>query len=337
MYPRHFVMTERLQTSYFHSGAGRPKRLLLLHGNLSSAAFFLPLFAELARSFEVAAPDLRCFGDTEDLPVDATRGYRDWSDDVYAFARALGWDRFLLVGWSMGGNVAMQFTIDHSEMVEKLILIAPGSPYGFGGSRDEQGTLRQPEGLGCGGGCVPPILLNSIGNPNRAFLRDVLRNLYFNPPFRIGWEWENLFIREIGKIKRGEDRWPGNYHASLRWPFFSAGDKGVLNAMSPPYADLSAFLDLEDKPSVLWIRGEDDQIVSDCSMLEFGALGKMGMIPGWPGNQAFPPQPMIAQTRRFFRRYRDAGGDVIETVIPGGHMCALEHPAQFLSALRAFA
>ena len=53
----------------------------------------------------VVAPDLRGFGGTEPLPVDATRGVRDWSDDVAAAVDALGWAgprRVHAVGWSLG-------------------------------------------------------------------------------------------------------------------------------------------------------------------------------------------------------------------------------------------
>ena len=96
------------------------------------------------------------------------------------------------------------------------------------------------------------------------------------------------------------------------------------------------FLDVEPKPPVLWIRGDDDQVVSDNSMLEFGNLGRIGMIPGWPGEEVYPPQPMVKQTRYFLDQYRSRGGSYIELVIPGGHVCILESPMQFVTALDAF-
>lgn len=336
MYPKRTLETERLRTGYYRSGAGMDRKLLLLHGNFSSSAFFLPMFQVLSRSWDVAAPDLRCFGDTEDAPLDATRGYRDWSDDVFAFVRALGWERFTLLGWSMGGNVAMQFTVDHREMVEQLILIAPGSPYGFGGSYGENGELYYPVGLGAGGGMANPSFINYISGDSRLFLRTILRTLYFKPPFHMSWAWENLFIKEITKIKEGGAQYPGNYGVSLRWPYVVAGNKGVLNAMAPPHADLSALLEVPDKPEVLWIRGDADDIVSDHSMMEFGGLGELGLAHGWPGPLVYPPQPMVTQTRRFFDRYQDRGGQVKEVVIPGGHMCPLESPEQFFAALNEF-
>ena len=47
------------------------------------------------------APDMRCFGDSEPAPLDATRGLADWADDMFALVRALGIDEPPhLVGWS---------------------------------------------------------------------------------------------------------------------------------------------------------------------------------------------------------------------------------------------
>ena len=106
--------------------------------------------------------------------------------------------------------------------------------------------------------------------------------------------------------------------------------------MSPKNGNLSAFLDVEPKPEVLWIRGEADRIVSDTSMMEIGYLGKIGLIPGWPGETVYPPQPMVKQTRYFLDKYREKGGRYAELVIPGGHVCILESPVHFISALDAF-
>ena len=125
MIEKKLIRTNRLETAYFHGGIpGKPK-LMLVHGNASSSVFYLDLMNRLADLFEMVAPDLRCFGDTESLPVDASRGLRDWSDDIYELTKALGWENFVLLGWSMGGGVVMQYAIDHSEQLDGLVLEAP--------------------------------------------------------------------------------------------------------------------------------------------------------------------------------------------------------------------
>jgi len=52
----------------------------------------------------------------------------------------------------------------------------------------------------------------------------------------------------------------------------------------------------------------DDQIVSDASALDFGTLGQLGFVPGWPGAEDFPPQPMVTQMRHVLDQYAGAGG-----------------------------
>ena len=331
------IDTDTIRTAYYRSGEGKPRKLLVLHGNYSSSVFFMPLMPGLEDRYDIAVPDLRCFGHSEARPIDATRGYRDWSDDVYAFCKAIGWERFLLLGWSMGGDIAMQFCTDHPGMVEKLVLVAPGSPYGFGGTKDEKGTPHVPIGLGSGAGTANPMLTFSGMMGDTQFIRRIMNEYLFKAPFRMNPEWEEQFVQTISSVKVGYDYYPGNYQATWKWPYVVAGDKGVLNTMSPRYGNLSAFLDVEPKPPVLWIRGDADQIVSDRSMLEFGNLGRIGLIPGWPGEKEYPPQPMVKQTRYFLEQYKARGGAYIELEIPGGHVCILESPLQFITALDTFA
>ena len=79
------IDTDTIRTAYYRSGEGKPRKLLVLHGNYSSSVFFMPLMPGLDTRYDIAVPDLRCFGHSEARPIDATRGYRDWSDDVFAF------------------------------------------------------------------------------------------------------------------------------------------------------------------------------------------------------------------------------------------------------------
>jgi hypothetical protein len=92
---------------------------------------------------------------------------------------------------------------------------------------------------------------------------------------------------------------------------------------------------VEPKPPVLWLRGADDVIVSDTSLYDLAYLGSLGAIPGWPGEQTWPPQPMVAQTRSVLRGYAAAGGRFREVVIDdAGHGPHLDQPERFLAELR---
>lgn len=335
-YTQDYIETDRMKTAYYRAGEGNKEKLLVLHGNISSSVFFMPLMPYLEDKYDVVVPDLRCFGNSEDKPIDATRGYRDWSDDIYEFSKALKWRKFILLGWSMGGDIAMQFATDHPKMVKKLVLVAPGSPYGFGGTKDEKGTPYSPIGLGSGGGTANPLLTLSGQLPGKMLLKDVLNRYLFKQPFRMSPEWEARFVDASADLKLGTDFYPGNFETTWKWPYTIAGDKGILNTMSPKYGNLSDFLETDPKPPILWIHGDDDQIVSDHSMMELGNLGRLGLIPGWPGEKSYPPQPMVKQTRYFLEQYKEKGGVYVELEIPGGHVCILESPVHFISALDAF-
>ena len=333
MYPQKFLTTGRLTTAYYRAGEGNGPKLLLLHGNVSSAVFYLPLFPALARRYDVVAPDLRCFGDSDALPVDALRGFRDWTDDLAEFTSALGWDRFALAGWSMGGCVAMQYAMDHGEQLTGLILINPGSPCGFGGTRGEEGELLDPPGLASGGGCANAQLIQSLQTGEREFLRTTLNGVYFKPPFRMEPEWEERFIDSMLKTKVGEGMYPGDTRQVAQWPFVAAGDKGICNTMAPNHGDLSGLADIPAKPPILWVRGDSDIMVSDTSLCDFGYLGQAGIVPGWPGVEVIPPQPMVSQTRHVLDRYAANGGAYREAVLSGGHGCHLESPTEFMAAV----
>ena len=58
--------------------------VLFVHGNVSSSLFWQQALQDVAATgrHRPLAVDLRGYGDTEPLPVDATRGVRDWADDV---------------------------------------------------------------------------------------------------------------------------------------------------------------------------------------------------------------------------------------------------------------
>ena len=86
------------------------------------------------------------------------------------------------------------------------------------------------------------------------------------------------------------------------------GRSGVNNAFAGKWCDTSAFADLPDKPPVLWLRGDQDQVISDESMFDFGTLGRLGAVPGWPGIEVYPPQPQVGQTRAMLDRYAAGAG-----------------------------
>lgn len=329
------VGTSRVTLNVLDDGRDDGEPLLLVHGNVSSAAFFQTTLLALPDGIRGLAVDLRGFGDSDAEPVDATRGVADWADDVLALLDALELERVHLLGWSLGGGVALQVLATAPERLRTLTLLAPVSPYGFGGTAELDGKLLTPDGAGTGGATANPDFVARLAAGDTSTdaptsPRSVFRAHYVKPPFVP--EHEDLYIASMLATRTGDDFYPGTATPSDAWPGAAAGDRGVLNTLAPTHLRLDGIADVEPKPPILWIRGEDDLIVSDTSAYDLAYLGSLGVVPGWPGPLEVPPQPMVAQTRAVLERY----GPYTEVVVgDAGHAPHLEKPEQVLHALTA--
>src|SRR6202011_4439974 len=85
------IGTDRIVTNCWVSGQEDGIPVLLVHGNITTGRFWQAGAAPAPAGYRVVAPDLRGFGRTEAKPIDATRGLRDWSDDLRALVEKLGW------------------------------------------------------------------------------------------------------------------------------------------------------------------------------------------------------------------------------------------------------
>ncbi len=227
------------------------------------------------------------------------------------------------------------------ENITSATLVAPGSPFGFGGTRGVNGEPCWPDFAGSGGGSVSPDFAGRVaagdrGDDEGSSPRNVMNAIYWKPPFRAAREEE--LLSGLLSTKVGPQKYPGDYERSENWPFVAPGKWGPANAISGKYVGnvVERLLALPFKPRVLWVRGTDDAIVADASMSDFGNLGKLGVVPGWPGEDVFPPQPMVGQTRHVLQRYEAEGGHFEEVVLEGvGHTPYLERPDEFMEAFSA--
>jgi pimeloyl-ACP methyl ester carboxylesterase len=317
------VATPRLRMHYLESGPAGGVPVVLLHGNLSTGRFYEHVMAGAPDRYRFIAPDMRGFGDSERKPIDATRGLADWADDTHALVGALGIEAPLhLVGWSTGGAAIAQYAIDRP--VASLTFVDPVSPYGYGGVKAD-GTPCFPDYAGSGGGTGSPDFTQKLAEGDRSSdspfsPRNVLNTSYWQPNHREPQEREDMLVAEVLKSVTGEDGYPGDMTPSANWPGVAPGTRGILNALSPKYCNWSGIVDLEPKPPVLWTHGSADIVVADASPWEMGSLGKLGVVPGWPGDDVFPPQPSVAQIRSVLERYQQAGGRVRMEMFEGsGH------------------
>ena len=103
-----------------NDGDGPP--VLALHGWLDNAASFLPLASHL-RGIDMVALDLPGHGRSAHLPAGAEYSFASAIASVLDAADALGWDRFALLGHSMGAGIASQVAAACPQRIERLLAI----------------------------------------------------------------------------------------------------------------------------------------------------------------------------------------------------------------------
>lgn len=112
-----------LNLYYEITGAGSP--LLLLHGGYGMTGIFAGLLPALAAEHQVIAVDLQGHGRTAD--IDRPLRCETLADDIAALIAHLGLGKVNLLGYSLGGAVAIQTAIRHPEVIERLIIVS--SPF----------------------------------------------------------------------------------------------------------------------------------------------------------------------------------------------------------------
>ncbi len=338
---RRTLTTGRLRTRVLCSGAENGIPVLFLHGNLASATWWEETMVRLPKGYRGIAPDQRGYGDANpEAKINATRGLGDLADDAIALLDHLGIERVHVVGSSLGGNVVWHLLACYPRRLLSAVVVAPGSPYGFGATKDLAGTPTTPDFAGSGAGLVNPELVRRLAAGDRTAdspfsPRAALRLLVFGAGHVPDRE-EDLLSATLS-VHLGEKDYPGDSVRSPNWPFVAPGAWGPNNALSPKYVvPVREIVSAQPKVNVLWIRGGKDLAVSDAAASDPGNLGRMGLLPGWPGAEVYPPQPMVGQTRHILDQYAQAGGRYEEVVLPkSGHVPFLDNPDGFDRAFHA--
>lgn len=161
------LSSETINTSYVKIGENKPP-MLLIHGFDSSFLEFRRLIPKLAEKYQIWAIDLLGFGFTYRNP-NITYSPDSIKIHLYKFWQTLINEPCIIVGASMGGATAIDFTLTYPQIVKQLILL------------DSSGLIKQP------------IISKFIFPPLDYFATEFLRNLkvrqsisknaYFDPQF----------------------------------------------------------------------------------------------------------------------------------------------------------
>jgi pimeloyl-ACP methyl ester carboxylesterase len=101
-------------------GKGEP--LILLHGGVGAIEMFGEVLELLAEGRQVIAVDLQAHGRTAD--IDRLLSFESMADDISALIEHLGLSRADVMGYSLGGGVALRTVIRHPGVVRKLVLVS---------------------------------------------------------------------------------------------------------------------------------------------------------------------------------------------------------------------
>src|SRR6266571_4464912 len=109
-----------IELAYQVIGEGEP--LVLLHGGFGSVEMFGPNVELLAAGRQVIGVDLQSHGRSP--AADRPMRFETMADDIDALIRSLGFERAAIMGFSLGGGVALRTAIQHPGVVERLVLVS---------------------------------------------------------------------------------------------------------------------------------------------------------------------------------------------------------------------
>jgi 4,5:9,10-diseco-3-hydroxy-5,9,17-trioxoandrosta-1(10),2-diene-4-oate hydrolase len=149
-------------------GEGYP--LVFIHGSGPGASGWsnfkqnLPAFVE--RGYQCVLPDLMGYGYSSKPDTDYTLDF--FVSTLTEALRKIGISRCTLVGNSMGGTISMKMALDTPDLVERLLVMAPGGLYPLDHYRQMEGIQR-----------MLPVL-TAPGGLTREALREVFKLMFFD-------------------------------------------------------------------------------------------------------------------------------------------------------------
>ncbi|TXT63922.1 MAG: hypothetical protein BAJALOKI3v1_290026 [Promethearchaeota archaeon] len=109
---------------HLHKSNNNKQPIIFLHGAMDNGLCFSPIAEKFNEDYRVIMPDLRGHGLTDTLDEDWT--YEAMAEDIKKIIEFLGLNRAILIGHSMGGNIAAKVAQKYPNSVQKLVLEDPG-------------------------------------------------------------------------------------------------------------------------------------------------------------------------------------------------------------------
>ena len=192
----HDVSVGQLRFRYLDWGTKGLRPILFLHGGALTAHTWDLCCLALRDEFHCVALDQRGHGDTDWAP-DADYSIGAQREDIRGFADRLGFDRFVLVGQSMGAINGLAFAVTHPERLSALVMIDAGPEV------RRRGSSRIREFVN--GGAKPETLEEIIEralafNPRRdrqILRRSLMHNLRQQPDGSWSWKYDRRRFQRL--------------------------------------------------------------------------------------------------------------------------------------------
>jgi pimeloyl-ACP methyl ester carboxylesterase len=178
--------------------------LCFLHGGSAHAHWFDRVIPTLAERFPIVALDQRGHGES-DWPTPPAYATEDFAADLLGVFDALGWDRVVLIGHSMGGHNAMAFAAWYPGRVRALVIVdsRPAFPAERLARLRERGTraLRQHPTLGSALAAFRLVPRETVADPA------LLAHLARAGIARRDGAWLYRFDPDSNRFRRPADTW----------------------------------------------------------------------------------------------------------------------------------
>jgi len=114
-------------TNLYYEETGEGETIVFLHGYTGSSQDWANQISSVSKKYRAVAMDSRGHGRSEAPTEEEDYSVKIFSEDVYALLLKLGIEKCCLVGHSMGGFMALQFVLDHPEIIKALVLVDTSS------------------------------------------------------------------------------------------------------------------------------------------------------------------------------------------------------------------
>jgi esterase len=207
-----------LNLHYLDWGSADAQPAVCIHGYTSSAQAFNALARRIEDRVRVIAPDVRGHGESAWSPVGAYQ-FSDQVDDLAALVDQLELTRFVLIGTSMGGIIAMAYAAAHPERLLRLVINDIGPDAERGSQRVTQMVGSRPEEFATLEDAMAyaremsPSFASRSAEDQREVALGVLRQ---GPDGRWDWKMDSAYIRQ--RIQHGAPARPALWPALQQLP-----------------------------------------------------------------------------------------------------------------------